>query len=205
MIVLPPTSYLILLIPIPPFQIKENYEIIFVSFCVFLLESFDVFWIFLLLFSMLIWFFIKISPHFYNQIKQGSFILPKRITNPCTLFNPNKPKGLFNFCEVKIFGCVTHISVQDQFRISCVWHGFIFCTIKTYKISMKVLDWNKVSFSSTFCSEFCSNFSETTEIFLWGSFSWLTSFWACSWLLLDTKLTYFSILFWFLCCQKLNF
>ena len=146
MIVLPPTSYLILLIPIPPFQIKENYEIIFVSFCVFLLESFDVFWIFLLLFSMLIWFFIKISPHFYNQIKQGSFILPKRITNPCTLFNPNKPKGLFNFCEVKIFGCVTHISVQDQFRISCVWHGFIFCTIKTYKISMKVLDWNKFNY-----------------------------------------------------------
>ena len=238
MIVPPPTSYLILLIPIPPFQIKENYEIIFVSFCVFLLESFDVFWIFLLLFSMLIWFFVKISPHFYNQIKQGSFILPKRITNPCTLFNPNKPKGLFNFCEVKIFGCVTHSSVQDQFRISCVWHGFIFCTIKTYKISMKVLDWNKFnyfcvdtlcfSFSSTFCSEFCSNFSETTEVFLWGCFSWLTSFWACtleflsnmivfvnwgtvfnleisSWLLLDTKLTYFSILFWFLCCQKLNF
>ena len=146
MIVLPPTSYLILLIPIPPFQIKENYEIIFVSFCVFLLESFDVFWIFLLLFSMLIWFYVKISPHFYNQIKQGSFILPKRITNPCTLFNPNKPKGLFNFCEVKIFGCVTHISVQDQFRISCVWHGFIFCTIKTYKISMKVLDWNKFNY-----------------------------------------------------------
>ena len=146
MIVPPPTSYLILLIPIPPFQIKENYEIIFVSFCVFLLESFDVFWIFLLLFSMLIWFFVKISPHFYNQIKQGSFILPKRITKPGTLFNPNKPKGLFNFCEVKIFGCVTHISVQDQFRISCVWHGFIFCTIKTYKISMKVLDWNKFNY-----------------------------------------------------------
>ena len=153
MIVPPPTSYLILLIPIPPFQIKENYEIIFVSFCVFLLESFDVFWIFLLLFSMLIWFFVKISPHFYNQIKQGSFILPKRITNPCTLFNPNKPKGLFNFCEVKIFGCVTHISVQDQFRISCVWHGFIFCTIKTYKILMKVLDWNKFNYFciDTFC------------------------------------------------------
>ena len=143
-----------------------------------------------------------------------------------------------NFWEVKIFGCVTHISVQDQFRISCVWHGIIFCTIKTYKISMKVLDWNKFnyfcvdtlcfSFSSTFCSEFCSNFSETTEVFLWGCFSWLTSFWACtleflsnmivfvnwgtvfnleisSWLLLDTKLTYFSILFWFLCCQKLTF
>ena len=83
----------------------QIYEIIFVLFCMFLLEHFDVFCMFLLLpvFDMV---FVRICPHFYNQIKykSGISILPTRMKKPWKLFKPKEHKGLHNFWEVKILG-----------------------------------------------------------------------------------------------------
>ena len=45
------------------------HEITFVSFCMFLLEYFYVFECFYCCLSRLIWFFVKIFTHFYEQIK----------------------------------------------------------------------------------------------------------------------------------------
>ena len=102
-------------------------EIVFVSFCVFLLEHFDIFCMFLLMLAiigMVIWFFIKTFAHFYEQIKTRqiiSFIISPRATNPQKLSKLNKPKELFSFWEVKIFGWFTHYGYKrSQFRISYV-------------------------------------------------------------------------------------
>ena len=62
----------------------QIYEIIFVSFCVFLLENFYVFWMFLL-FSKFAMIFVRIFPHFYNQIKYKAgnrFYPPKKNSKP---------------------------------------------------------------------------------------------------------------------------
>ena len=83
----------------------QIYEIIFVLFCMFLLEHFDVFCMFLLL-SVFDMVFVRIFPHFYNQIKykSGISILPTRMKKPWKLFKPKEHKGLHNFWEVKILG-----------------------------------------------------------------------------------------------------
>ena len=112
----------------------KNLWILFVSFCVFLLEHFDVFECFYYSFSCMIWYFVKIFLHFYEQIKHkvGNRFYPPitKITKPWKLFKPNKVKGLLNFWEVKVFGWFTHIGCKrTQLKISWFWLSFILHTI----------------------------------------------------------------------------
>ena len=91
--------------------------IIFISFCVFPLEHFHVFFkCFYCRLSFLIWFFVNIFPQFYYQIKHkagNSFYLP---TN-------NKRTHGNSSNQTKLKAC--SVSVMSNFRISCVWHCFI--------------------------------------------------------------------------------
>ena len=150
--------------------------IILFSFSMFPLEDFDVFWIFLLLFIISDMVFGKDFPTFLWPNKtQGrqynpSFYRP-RITNSWKLFKPNKPKGLFSFLKVEIFGWFTHIVIKEHSS------GLVMSGMALYHAQYKhtkfvwiiCLGINKLSVFlplSTFCSEFCFNFNEGTEIFL---------------------------------------
>ena len=112
------------------------YKTIFACFCVFPLEHFDIFWMFLLLFAIFnIYGFFKTFPLFYDQIKHKGgnrlYSLTKN-NKPWKLFKPNKREGLLSFWEFKILGWFTHIVYKKtRFRISCVWHEFILRTIQT--------------------------------------------------------------------------
>ena len=95
------------------------YEIIFVSFCLFPLEHFDFFLMFLLLFAMFDTRFSHIFRTKQNTRQAIGSILPPRIANSWKLLKRNKPKGLLNFWEVKICGWFTHIVYnRTQFTIS---------------------------------------------------------------------------------------
>ena len=89
----PPTQFFRILIP--PFRKGVRlgtvcihlkiYEIIFASFYVFQLEHFDVFWMFLLFLPILIWLFVKILPHFFDNVKHktgNKFYPPTKSNKP---------------------------------------------------------------------------------------------------------------------------
>ena len=100
-------------------------------------------------FPCLIWFFEKIFPHFYNQIKHKAgnrFYPPNKNNKLIEILQTTQTKRQRNLWEFKIFVCFTHIGYKrTHFRISCVSHPFILCTIQTYNISMKVLLKNKLN------------------------------------------------------------
>ena len=81
----------------------------------------------------LMWFFVNIFTHFYDQIKHKAgnrFYPPTNNNKPMKTLQTKQPKGLLSFCDVKIFGWFTHIGCKrTRFRISCISHGFMLRTI----------------------------------------------------------------------------
>ena len=152
----------------------QVYEIIFVSF----LCSWKP-WCFLSVFPYLIWLFVKIFPHFYNQIKHKAdnrFYPPNKNnksmenqTNIKCCAISGKSKLL---CGLHKLGIREHSSRSVAFDMSLYYAQFK-RIIFQWRSCLRINSMNSTLaifsfwFSSTFCSEFCENLSEGAEIFLY--------------------------------------
>ena len=76
---------------------------------------------------ILMCFFVKIFPHFHDQIKhkRGNRLYSHTKNNKhMESLQTKQTKGLLNLWEVKISGWFTHIGFKrTRFRISCAWYG----------------------------------------------------------------------------------
>ena len=76
---------------------------------------------------ILMCFFVKIFPHFHDQIKhkRGNRLYSHTKNNKhMESLQTKQTKGLLNLWEVKISGWFTHIGYKrTRFRISCAWYG----------------------------------------------------------------------------------
>ena len=105
-------------------------------FCVPVRKS----WCFLSVFPCLIWFFVKIFPHFYNQIKHKA---------DNRFYPPNKNKK-----PMEIQTNMKCCAVSGKSKLLCGLH----------KLGIREHSSRSVAFDM---SEVCENFSEGAEIFLY--------------------------------------